>query len=801
MKRFFIIVFAILLCVSAVAQKKNGVVTGKLVGKHGGTPLEYVSVALRDASSHKVLNGTMTDSLGIFHIDGVKYGTFELQCSYVGCTDYITPSFKIDDGNLSKSFKNIVIDDEGLYLAGSVITGKQSTYVQSIDKKVFNVGSDITGGSGAVSDLLQHVPSVQVDVGGNVSLRGNENVQVLINGKPSVLMRGANRGTVLQQLPASAIEKIEVITNPSAQFKPDGTSGIINLIMKKERANGLNGSIIGNVGNADRYNTGFTLGWNTSKFGVTANYGYRADRRDRTTKNDRTITDENTGAKSVVSQYNDSRARSHSQIGGLGVQWNPNKKDSFGASGSYTYMTFPRNEANKTVQGDGTKIDQQYVRYRYDSEWQKEAESSASYTHAFKEDRTIMLDYTYSLSDELERNAYTNSYTLPTISETKDRMKIRQTDYENLIRIIYTDKIDDHNKLVTGYEAELDRAIMRYNADDLVGENWIKNTQRSNDYLFYENVHSLYSTWEHSFDQFAFMAGLRGEQSFITSDLVTLDQVVHDNYFLLYPTLHTTYKFNDNNELQLNYSLRVNRPEGDDLNPFPEYKDLYNVNAGNPYLRPEKIHSIECGWQYKVGATTFILTPYYRYTFNKMTEITKVLANGVLETTKENMSSSSAAGAETVLSSSIGHWCNLNLSTDLFYNTIDASDLGYSSNRGALAWYASLNADLTPYRNFLFQVNTRYNSSVLTPQGKNKGTYIMNLGAKYDISKYDLAFTATVSDLFDSYKNVTIVDTPTIQQRLERRRTPRVVYFGISYKFGNGSSHHASKDWNYDQAL
>jgi outer membrane receptor protein involved in Fe transport len=801
MKKFFLIVFAALLCVTAFAQRKGGEATGKLVGKHSGTPLEYVSVTLRDAASHKVINGAMTDSAGLFRIDNIKYGTYVLQCSYVGCADYLTPSFKINSENLSERFNAIVIDDSGLYLGGAVVTAKQSTYIQSIDKKIFNVGSDIASASGAVSDLLQNVPSVQVDLEGNVSLRGNDNVQVLINGKPSVLMRGANRGTVLQQLPASSIERIEVITNPSAQYKPDGTSGIINLIMKKEHSQGLNGSVVGNVGNKGRYNVGVTLGWNTPKFGVTANYGYRADRRDRTTKNDRTITDENTGAKTVVSQYNDSRARSHSQIGGLGVQWNPNKKDSFGASGSYTYMTFPRYEANKTVQGDGTKIDQQYIRYRYDSEWQKEAESNASYTHTFREDRTLLLDYTYSLSDELERNTYTNSYTLPTISETKDRMKIRQTDYENLIRLIYTDKIDDHNKLVTGYEAELDRAIMRYNADDLVGADWVKNTQRSNDYLFYENVHSIYSTWEHSFDKFAFMAGIRGEQSFITSNLVTLDQIVHDNYFLLYPTLHTTYKLNDNNELQLNYSLRVNRPEGDDLNPFPEYKDLYNVYAGNPYLRPEKIHSIEFGWQYKQGKTTFILTPYYHYTFNKMTEITKVLDNGIVETTKENMSSSSEAGAEAVLHSILGHWCNFNLSSNLFYNTINASDLGYSSHKGAMAWYVSLNSDFTPVRNLMFQVNTRYNSSVLTPQGKNKGTYIMNLGAKYDIPKYDLAFTATVSDLFNSYKNVTIVDTPTIQQRLERRRTPRVFYFGISYKFGNGSSHHASKDWNYDQAL
>jgi hypothetical protein len=166
MKKFFLIVFAALLCVTAFAQRKGGEATGKLVGKHSGTPLEYVSVTLRDAASHKVINGAMTDSAGLFRIDNIKYGTYVLQCSYVGCADYLTPSFKINSENLSERFNAIVIDDSGLYLGGAMVTAKQSTYIQSIDKKIFNVGSDIASASGAVSDLLQNIPSVQVDLEG-----------------------------------------------------------------------------------------------------------------------------------------------------------------------------------------------------------------------------------------------------------------------------------------------------------------------------------------------------------------------------------------------------------------------------------------------------------------------------------------------------------------------------------------------------------------------------------------------------------------------------------------------------------
>ena len=786
---------------ASFAQVRSGSVSGRLVGKQSGAPLEYASVALREADSHKIVNGTMTDTLGFFKIDGIRKGNYELQCSYVGCADYVTSAFAIASGHYNADFKDIILDDSAMALSGAVVSGKRSTYIQSIDKKVFTVGSDIMSGSGAVSELLQNIPSVQVDIEGNVSLRGNDNVQVLINGKPSVLMRGVNRGTVLQQLPASSIDRIEVITNPSAQYKPDGTSGIINLIMKKERTNSFKGSVTLNAGNQGRYNAGINVGWSTPKFGVTASYGYRVDRRDRWTKNDRTLTDSLSGDKTYVNQYTDSRARSQSHIGSLGLQWNPTAKDAFELGGSYTYMTFPRIEDNSTTQGNGSQTSKQFTRHRADNEMQQEAEGSASYTHTFREGHSILLDYTFAFQDEIESNKYTNTYTLPSDSLTKDMTTIRQRTYENLVRLVYSNKIDDKNSIVAGYEAELDRSPNYYYAADSLNGSWVKNTGRSNDFLFNENVHSLYATWEHTLDKFSFMAGLRGEQSFITSNLLTLNKKVNDNYFLLYPTLHTSYKLDGFNELQLNYSLRVNRPEGDDLNPFPEYQDLYNIRAGNPYLRPEKIHSLEFGWQYKAGPLTFIMTPYYRYTFNKMTEITKVLSDGVILTTKQNMSSSSDAGVEAVVNSGIGNWCTFNLSTNLYYNTIDASDLGYSAKRAAWAWYASLNADFIPFRNLMLQVNTRYNSSVLTPQGRRLGMYIMNLGAKYDIPRYNISLTATVSDLFDSYKNTRVVDTPYISQTIEMRRAPRIFYFGINFRFGESAKQTGGHKLNYDESL
>jgi outer membrane receptor for ferrienterochelin and colicin len=691
--------------------------------------------------------------------------------------------------------------NDSIILKELVVTSKRPTYIQSIDRKVFNVGTDIASSSSSLGDLMRNIPSVQVDIDGNVSLRGSSNVMILIDGKPSIMLKGANRSTLLQQMPSNNIEKIEVITNPSAQYKPDGTAGIINLITKKGKKQSLVGTIVANIGNKQRYNVGASLEYSVGKFAFSANYNYRHDRRDRYTYNDRYLTDASKGSSTYISQYTLTKAPSTSHIIGAGIQWTPTAKDKLYTSVGFTHMTFPRNEDNWLSQTDNNTVTKKYDRNRYDFETQNENEIAMGYTHTFTKDKTLTVDYTHSYFGEIERNRYTNIFSIPSSYQTMDSTLIKQKEYENLIRAIYDVKTDNYH-LVAGYEAELDKADMRYLAEDYIGSSWVKNTDKSNDYIFNEHVHSVYSTVEHPFGPLDIMLGIRGELSLIKSQLLTLNENVKDNYFMVYPTLHTTYDIGYNSQLQLNYSLRVNRPEGDDLNPFPEYQDPYNVKAGNPYLKPEKIHSVELGWQWKQDATTLIFTPYYRYTFNKITEITQDLGNGIMKTTKQNMSSSKASGAELIFNSAVRNWLSYNLSSNLFYNIIDASDLGYSKNKNAWGWEISLNANLAPISNLMVQLNTHYKSSILTPQGKSLSTYIMNLGAKYEIPKYNLSFVSTVSDLFDTFKNVTEIKTANINQCIERRRNPRTFYFGIIYKFGTtGNKKSNNTKLQYDEGL
>lgn len=794
--------FMVIFTTAVQAQTKKGKMEGFISGKSSQTPIEYATVTLHKTGEQQILAGTTTDSLGHFVLDKLPYGAYTLECTYLGMKTMKLSSQSVSKEHPTLNIGNLKMVDTTTTLDEVTVQGHRSTYVQTIDKKIFNVGSDLTSGAGSVSDLMQNIPSVQVDVEGNISLRGNENVQVLINGKPSVMLKGANRGTVLQQLSASIIERVEVITNPSAQLKPDGTSGIINIVLKKERKKGFTGSVTANTGNENRYNGTLSLGYNTPNLNLTGSYGFRLDRRDRSYKTDRTVTDSVSLFRSSYHQDVDSRARSAAHIGSLEIGWDLSTKNHFEVSGNYTYMTFPRNEGSTTIQQNETEVQKYYSRFRHDDEKQQQTEGTALYVHEFAKGHTLTLDYTYAIQKEIEDNHYTNHYFIPINSEDeKDNTFIKQNNYENLSRAIYERNLHHHNKLVLGYELEADKSDMRYFAEDFVNGSWEKNTAKSNDFIFNEQVHSLYVTYEQTLGQFGFQAGIRGEQSYTKSKLLTLNENIPNNYFMLYPTLHTAYKVNNYSELQFNYSLRVNRPEGDDLNPFPEYKDPYNIKRGNPYLMPEKIHSIEFGYLWKKDVTTLVGTMYYHNTFNKMTEITRMLDANRMETTKENMSSSQSAGVELIANSAIGRFLDFNINSNVFYNVIDASDLGYNKKKSAIAWMAALNANISATQNLMFQFNTRYNSSVLTPQGKKESTFITNIGFRYDIPHYNLSLMATISDLFDTNRSVEIIDTPFLYQRLEKRRNPRNFYVGISYKFGNSKKKHKSTELKYDDTL
>ena len=360
--------------------------------------------------------------------------------------------------------------------------------------------------------------------------------------------------------------------------------------------------------------------------------------------------------------------------------------------------------------------------------------------------------------------------------------------------------ISESNKLEAGYILETGKSDMDFFGEflDPITSLWVKDFAKSNKFIYKETIHVLYGTYELEFGKLGILAGLRAEEALIDANQVTTDTVIKDNYFRIYPSLHLTYKLNDLHELQINYSHRINRPDGEDLNPFPEWADPYNLRIGNPHLKPADVHSVEFGYEYKKNKTTFLSTVYYRFTYNGMTNIVKFINDSVKLTTRENLTKSSSAGLEILLSTSVGNLANINIGANAYYNTIDASGLGYSKNKSIIAWSANISTGINLSKSSVLQITSSYTAETLTPQGKQLPTFVMNTGFKQELFKRKLAFIITVSDVLNSLRNRTLIDTPELYEKIIRRRSARIIYAGLTYTFGNQKK---KKELEYDNKL
>ena len=803
MKKNFIITTLFLLNVLPLTGQKSGTgsVSGTIIEKTSDKPLEFASVIIRNNSDTTLFQGTVTGKKGEFVFNNVSFGDYRIIYSFIGFEKIMTPVFSFNTRQTKLDLGKLYIAETAAMLGDITVTAERSTFVNSIDRRTFNVGKDLMSKTGSVSELLQNVPSVQVDVDGNVSLRGSDNVMFLINGKPSTLM-GTNRAAVLQQMPSSSIEKIEVITNPSAKYKPDGTSGIINIILKKDKNLGLNGQASVNAGNDNRYNGNFSINYNPGKLNLFGSYSIRKDERLRFSDDYRKhfISGNDTINYTHVVSRDLSKPVSH--IIQAGADYKINTHNTFGITTNYNYRSFVRhsNDAN-LWQSTDLSVTKDYDRSRRDPEFEKDIELSANYVHSFKkEGHEITVDYTTSVSKEQEDNHFSDIYRIPVISPAYDNTLIKQGENQSQLSVEYSNPVSENIKIEAGYLLESRKEDMDFFGEYFDTETglWIKDQVKSNHFIYDENIHVLYGTYEQQIGKLGFLGGIRAEQAFLNANQVTTDTVMKNRYFRIYPSLHFTYKINDIHELQLNYSHRIRRPDGDEMNPFPEYADPYNLRQGNPHLKPADVHSIEFGYQYKKNTTTFLSTVYYRYTYNGMTDITRYINDNVKLTTRENLTKSGSAGLELVLSKTFGTIGNLNLSTNTFYNKIDASGLGYSKSKSIITWSANLSAGMNLSKSSVLQITSSYVGENLTPQGKQLPSFVLNSGFKQEFFKRKLVLIATVSDIFNTLRSSTIIDTPQLYEKIIRRRSARIIYAGFTYTFGNQKK---KKEIEYDNRL
>jgi outer membrane receptor protein involved in Fe transport len=765
----FIVVLA-----STLAAQSSYIITGQVVEADTDEPTLYANIVLSKDSDSSLVAGTVTDVDGFFKLENIKKGKYFITASFIGFENVETPVFELSGnsyvGKLGIKKSSILLDEVN-------VTGEKSTLISTLDKKVYNVGKDIISESGSVSDILQNIPSVSVDVDGNVTIRGTSKITFLINGRSSSRLR-RNAPITLQQIPAHTIERIELITNPSAKYSPEGTGGIINIIQRKDSETGKNGQVIGNIGNEKRYNSSLVLSYGETKLSAFLSYSLRHTSGTNIFSDER-LEKELAGEQlsSLYKENGNSLTKPLAHVLDAEVVYQLDDENLFEFSGNY----FSQNSFHEGSSDINLLDNQNQYIYKLQSkstndEYEREGEGGIAYEHIFNgnEDHSLALEVAYSGYDEAEDQTFNEFYIFPEIESLKKKIYVNKTGNQSEIISEYGFPINDESEFEAGYLGEFIHDNIYYNSDD-----------GRNRFIFDQDLHSLYVIYSRDISSFNIELGLRGEQTNIKSHLVEpTDSSINNDYFYLYPSFRLSYELDQTQNFNLSYSKRINRPEADQLNPYPEFIDPRNAEGGNPNLKPEQIHSLELSYQNTGDQFTLTPTIFYRYKYRAFTPVAKLFGDSTIIITTENLSNQQSAGVESIVSGKLFKWWNFDLSASVFYNEINATNLGHSKNKNNISGIVELYSLLKITRKTLFQLNLSYDSPVLTPQGQKEEIFYVNAGIKQLLYYDQISLTFSVSDLFGSYKESWNVNTPELNQTTKLYRKEPVFYLGFSWRFG-----------------
>ena len=769
-------------------------IQGRIIDAGTQQPIEFVTVSIYNPATSKNLAGALTNQDGVFNIASVANGTYELRISFVGYSPF-NKEFNVNGSDVR--FGNIPLTEDSKMLKEVQVVGQGSQMRFDIDKKVFSVDQNIAAAGGSATDVLQNIPSVDVDNDGNISLRNNASVEVWINGKPSGLTAD-NRAQVLQQMPAENIESIEVMTNPSAKFNPEGTAGIINLVMKKNRKAGYYGSLSAGAtlqNGKPGSNAGASINYNVGKFDVFANLGYR-----RMVGNGWGLTERtnyNNGDSTLLNQ----NSKTEFKMGGVffraGVDYHLDSKNTIGING-FGHNGMPDMYSNTdyllTRKATNAKL-RDYSRENNASDQHKGYNVNLYHRIDFdKKGSNLMTNLSYSEHGNLGNQRYTQLDRLAA-ANNQDITQIADGNSNTIeLKTDYTKKFTDNNRLELGWSSIWNDRLSNASGTDNFNNKDIPEYYNVFDYA--EQIHAGYATYGTRIDNFSVQAGVRGEyfRKDITStssrESIKLDP---QSYFKVYPSVYLSYSLPNNNEVQLNYTRRVDRPRGRMVNSFRDYSDSTNISYGNPLLMPEMTSAFELNYIKNWDNHTLSSSIYYRLN-NDDIERVSFLRNGVMESTFMNLTKEHDMGVELVAKNRLFKILNLTSSLNFYYNKLDASVYTnelYPEVRVVLpahenfSWDGRVIANLMLSPTFSGQVTGQYRSERLTPQGKQLDSYSMDLGLRKSFFERKFSVNFNVRDLFDSRKFRSVTSGEGFYQYSENKRMGRMFGLTLTYNFGN----------------
>lgn len=766
------------------SMQSGASLAGQLIDNQTKQTIEYGNVILFLIRDSSMAAGTISDSEGRFVLNNIKPGMYFLKASFMGYADMIIDSIRITPPPKQIDVGILYLDEKSIDIGNVVVTGEKDMIINNLDKKVINVDKDLTTVGGTGVDVVQNIPSVTVDVDGNVSYRGNQNIRILVDGKPSELL-GLGTGDILSAIPASDIESIELVTNPSARYDPEGTGGILNIILKKRVDGGFNGSINAAAGTGDKYNGSINLNYRSSDLNF---FGSLDSRRFETDTEGNSLRENN--FNNSISYLNQNNSGVFTRSGynfTVGMDYNPDNfntltlsvrsrafgfdNSSFAANTSFNSQNQVTGYFERSSEADRNMNGQNYTLSYKRTYHKKGAELTGD---------IVFGEFAMKRNEDFIQTIFNNDLTPSGEPDLMQRGLSRNKNKQWTVQSNYINPIEGFGRIETGFKTTLKNFNSKneYLDYNYLSDNWLSDDSRKTDFDYKENIYAAYGIYSNSLDDFKFQAGVRFEQANITGTEMISVSSFSKSYFAFYPTVHLVQTLPAEQEIQLSYSRRVERPNNWRLNPYVDRSDSLNLSYGNPELNPEYINAIELGYSKLFGRTALTSSFFYRNTSDAITRYTIIRDDGVTESTWRNLAKNISYGLELTAGVPAFEWFRTNASFTYFNSQFE----GFNLSSNDYSWMAKLNNSFMLSKDFNFQININYNAPGVWFQSKRKEQFSTDFAVKKDFMDGQLSLTFRVSDVFNTRKWESETFGPNFTTTSYRKMESRAAYLGFSFR-------------------
>jgi len=755
---------------------------GVVLDSDSNSPIEYATIVVYSQAEAQVLTGTISAPNGKFEIKNLDFGNYYVIISFIAYKEYRIDDIQLNTKNSEVDLGTVFLEKDAELLKEVEIVAQHHNIDYQIDKKVIAVNQQLTSASMSAVEILENIPSVRVDIEGNVTLRGSGGITVLIDGRPTIL----EASDVLSQIPASTIQNIEIITNPSAKYEPDGTGGIINIITKKNKSLGLQGILNVSANSFGMYRGDILLNYNTGKtnFYISAQHG-AGPRKGAYFSERRTIKEDTTTV--VISNGTYERIRNRSEIK-MGFNWDVNLRNNISVEyspGKSSHINNSEQDYMTSREIDDFQLNE--INLNESSRGGFYHSLTGNYVHKFLKDKhQLNVQANYSFRDGKE---YSENFLLDQAMKINDGTRTTEDGPSSRVdlKLDYSLPLNGKDMFEAGTQLRSGRSIdvtnfYRYDLDDA---GFIKQEAFGNDIQYDRHIFAGYGLYRGQLSQFGYQIGLRTEYTYRKTFANAENKKFLLDRWDYFPTLHFSYELPKENQFMVSYSRRIDRPRSYFLEPFVTWSDMFNVRRGNPDLLPEYIDGFELGYIKQWQKTRLSIESYYRIQYNKIERFYSVYDEGILLTTFENVGTDYSLGIETMFNTNFLPWWDLTLMGNVFDYRIKGERAGVSFAYSSFNWSSRLDNTFRVSKNLRFQLNGQYNGPSVTSQGKNLAYYELSTALRMDFLDGKFSTVLQVRDIFSTHKHVSIASNDDFYYYRTRSTNGPIISLSLSYKINN----------------